>query len=95
MEDKLMFGTDPEAFSGCGTKAKEDNEVTLTEDDIDDRMVKIDLSNLAKYSHDHLKAWLKYRGDTLKNTSTAKECRHKYVSQLLQNYGPFRKMNAR
>ena len=79
MEDKLMFGTDPEAFSGCDTKAKEDNEVTLTEDDIDDPMVKIDLSTLAKYSHDHLKAWLKYRGDTLKNTSTAKECRHKYV----------------
>ena len=26
-----MFGTDPEAFSGCDTKAKEDNEVTLTE----------------------------------------------------------------
>ena len=63
MEDKLMFGTDPEAFSGCDTKAKEDNEVTLTEDDIDDPMVKTDLSNLAKYSHDHLKAWLKYRGD--------------------------------
>ena len=43
-----MFGTDPEAFSGCDTKAKEDNEVTLTEDDIDDPMVKIDLSNFGK-----------------------------------------------
>ena len=78
----VVSGADPEAFSGCDTKAKEDNEVILTEDDMDDPMVKIDLNNLAKYRHDHLKASTRYAEE------------HKYRqrvwtqrSQPLQNYG--------
>ena len=44
----------------------------LTEKDIEDTAVYINLHNLKSYNIQHLKTWLTYRGDSLKNVETLK-----------------------
>ena len=56
--------------------------VVLTEVDIDDPRVHIDLNSLLLYSRDHLLQWLKFRGDELKHIETMKEIR----SRVLQYF---------
>ncbi|XP_057294406.1 uncharacterized protein LOC130622965 [Hydractinia symbiolongicarpus] len=47
--------------------------VILTEDDISDPHVKIDIEKLPKYKVEHLKSWLIFRGDTLHGIDTLKD----------------------
>ena len=44
--------------------------IVLTEDDIDDPRVHIDIDKLLDYDRDHLTQWLKFRGDGLKHVDT-------------------------
>ncbi|XP_057310870.1 uncharacterized protein LOC130648792 [Hydractinia symbiolongicarpus] len=47
--------------------------IILTEDDISDPHVKIDIEKLPKYKVEHLKSWLIFRGDTLHGIDTLKD----------------------
>ena len=51
----------------------------LTEKDIEDTAVYINLHNLKSYTIQHLKTWLTYRGDSLKNVETLKEAQVKVL----------------
>ena len=51
----------------------------LTEKDIEDPAVYINLHNLKSYFIQHLKSWLTYRGDPLKNVETLKEAHVKVL----------------
>ena len=48
------------------------NEVKLTTKDIADPHIEIDVNNLADYNKYVSIQWLRYRGDSLKGTTTAK-----------------------
>ena len=58
--------------------------VVLTEVDIDDPRVHVDLDKLTTYDRDHLLQWLKFRGDELKHIDTMKEIRTR-VLQYFDN----------
>ena len=51
--------------------------MVLTEKDIEDPAVYIKLHDLKSYTIQHLKTWLTYRGDSLKNVETLKEAQVK------------------
>ena len=51
----------------------------LTEKDIKDPAVYINFHNLKSYTVQHLKTWLTYRGDSLKNVETLKEAQFKVL----------------
>ena len=56
----------------------------LTEKDIEDPAVYINLHDLKSYTIQHLKTWLTYRADSLKNVETLKEAQVK----VLQYFKP-------
>ena len=56
--------------------------IQLTVDDIDLPEVKMTMEEIKSASVSELRTWLLYRGDSLKKTSTATECRLKYVFTL-------------
>ena len=58
--------------------------VVLTEVDVDDPRVHVDLDKLTTYDRDHLLQWLKFRGDELKHIDTMKEIRTR-VLQYFNN----------
>ena len=51
----------------------------LTEKDIEDPAVDINLHDLKSYAIQDLKTWLTYRGDSLKNVETLKEVQVKVL----------------
>ena len=51
----------------------------LTEKDIEDPALYIDLHDLKSCTIQHLKIWLMYRGDSLKNVQTLKEAQIKVL----------------
>ena len=51
----------------------------LTEKDIEDPAVYINLHDLKSYTIQHLKTWLTYWGDSLKNVETLKEAQVKVL----------------
>ena len=56
--------------------------IVLTEHDIDDPHVHIDIENIRAYSMGHLQNWLLYRGDTLKGIANLRDAPVKVLSTL-------------
>ena len=54
----------------------------LTEKDIEDPAVYINLHDLKSYTIQHLKTWLTYWGDSLKNVETLKEAQVKVLQHF-------------
>ena len=56
--------------------------IVLTEHDVDDPHVHIDIENIRAYSMGHLQNWLLYRGDTLKGIANLRDAPVKVLSTL-------------
>ncbi|XP_066923753.1 uncharacterized protein [Clytia hemisphaerica] len=59
--------------------------IKLTEVDIDDPHVHVDMSVLSKYKVEHLKRWLLYRGDKLHNIETLKSAQVRVLDYFENN----------
>ena len=59
--------------------------IKLTEDDVDDPQIHVDIENLPSYTIDHLKQWLIYRGDKLHNIDTLKYAQVRVI-QYFENH---------
>ena len=53
--------------------------ITLSEEDISDPAVNVDVRNLTKYSKEHLCSWLLFRGESLEGVESLKDARVRYV----------------
>ena len=67
--------------------------IVLTEHDIDDRHVHIDIENIQIYSIGHVQNWLFYPGDTLKGIANLRDAKVKVLQYFKQKteqklYGP-------
>ena len=67
--------------------------IVLTEHDIDDRHVHIDIENIQTYSIGHVQNWLLYPGDTLKGIANLRDAKVKVLQYFKQKteqklYGP-------
>ena len=58
--------------------------IVLTEHDIDDPHVHIDIENIRAYSMGHLQNWLLYRGDTLKGIANLRDAPVKVLQYFKQ-----------
>ncbi|XP_057295018.1 uncharacterized protein LOC130623542 [Hydractinia symbiolongicarpus] len=59
--------------------------IELTEVDIDDPHIHVDISSLSKYKVEHLKRWLIYRGDKLHNIETLKSAQVRVLEYFENN----------
>ena len=66
MADFIVDGVDPA-------------NILLSESDIQDKWVHIDLENLPNYSKEHIMQWLVYRGDSLKGIRCLKDGRFRVL----------------
>ena len=51
----------------------------LTEHDVDDPHVHIEIENIRTYSKEHLQNWIRYRGDTLKGIANLRDAQVKVL----------------
>ena len=70
-------GAEPEVTNETFSDFIDESDIKLAEDDIEDPQVHVDDDKLSTYDKDYLCNWLKYRGDSLRNTNSAKDCRIK------------------
>ncbi|XP_066925269.1 uncharacterized protein [Clytia hemisphaerica] len=61
------------------------DSIQLTEKDIDDPHVHIDIEKLSTYKIEHLKKWLIYRGDRLHNITTVKTAQVRILEYFYNN----------